>query len=51
MASETTADLAEVHRIFQVADEFYRSYREALLNLERNREEPKPAEWIPISDH
>ena len=45
------AELAEVRQIFTKADEFYRFYREALLNLECNRDKPKPSEWIPISEH
>jgi hypothetical protein len=45
------ADLAYIHYLFTTADEFYRYYREALLNLEGNRNQPKPTEWIPISKH
>jgi hypothetical protein len=45
------ADLARIHYLFTRADEFYRYYREALLNREWDRKEPMPQEWIPISKH
>jgi hypothetical protein len=51
MGAKITAELAYLHYIFARADEFYRVYREALLNLERHRDQPKPSEWIPISEH
>ena len=51
LGAAIAAELAQVHQIFTKADEFYRCYREALLNLERHRDVPKPAEWIPISEH
>jgi hypothetical protein len=49
--ARATSDLAYIHYLFTCADEFYRVYRESLLNLECNRAKPKPKEWIPISDH
>ena len=51
MGAKITAELAYLHYIFARADEFYRLYREALLNRERNRDQPKPSEWIPLSEH
>ena len=51
IGSQTAADLAHIHDLCAKADEFYRYYREALLNLGCNREKPRPTEWIPISNH
>lgn len=50
LGAKVTAELAYLHAIFLKADEFYRLYREALLNLESNRDKPRSAEWIPLSD-
>lgn len=47
--AKTAMEFAYIHYMFQKADEFYRYYREALLNHESNWNEPKPVEWIPIS--
>jgi hypothetical protein len=49
LGAQIAAELAYLHYIFARADEFYRYYREALLNLESNRDKPKPSEWIPIT--
>jgi hypothetical protein len=49
LGATVAAELAQVRQIFTKADEFYRYYREALLNMERNRNVRKPTEWIPIS--
>ena len=49
--AKTAAEFAELHEVFRKADEFYRYYREALLNEEGNQDQSKPAEWIPISNH
>jgi hypothetical protein len=35
---------------FYESQRVYRCYREALLNLECHRNQPKPTEWIPVSD-
>jgi hypothetical protein len=51
LGAQIAAELAYLHYIFARADEFYRVYREALLNLESNRDKPKPSEWIPLSEH
>jgi hypothetical protein len=51
LSAQIAAELAYLHYIFARADEFYRYYREALLNLERHRDKPKPSEWIPLSKH
>jgi hypothetical protein len=50
-AARLAADLAYIHHLFTKADEFYRYYRQALLNREWGQDEPKPTEWIPVSDH
>jgi hypothetical protein len=44
------ADLAHLHYVLMRADEFYRYYREAIMNLECNRGKTKPKEWIPLSN-
>ena len=51
LGARTAVDLTQIHDLFTRADEFYRWYREALLNRKRNQDVPKPTEWIPISDH
>jgi hypothetical protein len=51
LGAKIAAEFAHLHRIFARADEFYRYYREALLNQECQRKKPKPTEWIPISEH
>ena len=49
-AARLATELAYIHSLFTSADEVYRYYREALLNRERNHNEPMPTEWIPLSD-
>ena len=48
--TQVAAEIAYVQYLFQRADEFYRMYREALLNGERNRDKPRPVEWVPLSE-
>ena len=49
--ARVTEELAFIHSLFWRADAFYRLYREALLNGECQRDQPKPTERIPLSDH
>ena len=48
--AQVSEELILIRSIFLRADEFYRLYREALLNLECNRDQPRPIEWIPLSE-
>ena len=49
--AQVAAELAFLRVLLAGADEFYRTYREMLLNGEADRDEPKPVEWIPLSEH
>jgi hypothetical protein len=51
LGAQTAAQLAELRHLFRKADEFYRYYREALLNEKWHHDQPRPMEWIPLSDH
>lgn len=51
LGATIAAELAYLRYLLKGADEFYRYYRESLLNAECNRGKPQPKEWIPISKH
>ena len=49
--AQIAAELAFLRFLLAGADEFYRTYREMLLNGKGHQDEPKPVEWIPLSEH